>query len=128
MALSGWPLDCTFHCKGGIQKPGSRLVQGCLLFPSCTADVKLDAQGDMLVATTGYTYTREQAYNDVRVRSGEQLVRLNVRNEVRGIRVVTSGYAGQGWGASLLTSCGTLRVEKPCDCARPCAASKPPAT
>ncbi len=40
----------------------------------------------MLVATTGYTYTREQAYNDVRVRSGEQLVRLNVRNEVRGSR------------------------------------------
>ncbi len=37
----------------------------------------------MLIATTGYTYTREQAYNDVRVRSGEQLVRLNVRNEVR---------------------------------------------
>ena len=36
----------------------------------------------MLIATSGFTYSREQAYNEVRVRSGEQLVRLNVRNEV----------------------------------------------
>lgn len=36
----------------------------------------------MLVATSGYTYSKETAYNDVRVRSGEKLVRLNVRNEV----------------------------------------------
>ena len=56
-------------------------------------------QGDMLVGTTGYTYTREQAYNDVRVRSGEQLVRLNVRNEVRSIRPIMPGHTGQGWCA-----------------------------
>ena len=51
----------------------------------------------MLIATTGYTYTREQAYNDVRVRSGEQLVRLNVRNEVRllaGCRPLNKGRDG----------------------------------
>jgi hypothetical protein len=55
----------------------------------------------MLIATSGYTYTREQAYNDVRVRSGEQLVRLNVRNEVRG------GCDGCG------TSCTAIRAREP---------------
>ena len=76
----------------------------------CTADVELHMQGDMLIATTGYTYTREQAYNDVRVRSGEQLVRLNVRNEVRGVRIDTRAHRAPGivcWGASLLMSCST---------------------
>lgn len=39
----------------------------------------------MLIATSGYTYSKDNAYNDVRVRSGEKLVRLNVRNEVSAI-------------------------------------------
>ena len=40
-------------------------------------------QGDMLVSTSGYTYSKETTYGDVRVRNGEKLVRLYVRNEVR---------------------------------------------
>ena len=36
----------------------------------------------MLVSTSGYTYSKETNYGEERVRSGEKLVRLYVRNEV----------------------------------------------
>lgn len=41
-------------------------------------------QGDQLIATSGYTYERETSYQSVNVRSGEHMVRLNTRGEVRG--------------------------------------------
>lgn len=37
--------------------------------------------GDQLIATSGYTRTTEQTYNEITVRGGEQLVRLPVRGE-----------------------------------------------
>jgi len=37
--------------------------------------------GDILIATTGYTRTTEQVYNDIVVRGGEQVVRLAARGE-----------------------------------------------
>lgn len=40
-------------------------------------------QGDQLIATSGYVYERETEYQEVRVRSGEKVVRLNARDEVR---------------------------------------------
>lgn len=40
-------------------------------------------QGDQLIATSGYTYERETQYQSVQVRSGERVVRLTARGEVR---------------------------------------------
>jgi C-terminal processing protease CtpA/Prc len=37
--------------------------------------------GDQLIATSGYTRTTEQTYNDITVRGGEQVIRLPVRGE-----------------------------------------------
>ncbi|PSC69815.1 PDZ domain [Micractinium conductrix] len=36
--------------------------------------------GDELIATSGMVYTSEQEYGEITVRGGEQVVRLNVRN------------------------------------------------
>ena len=40
----------------------------------------------MLISTSGYTYSKSIEYNEVNVRSGEKLVRLNVRNEVSALQ------------------------------------------
>lgn len=45
------------------------------------AKTGLVSKGDQLIATSGYTHTREASYQEVKVRSGEQVVRLNVRGE-----------------------------------------------
>jgi len=37
--------------------------------------------GDQLIATSGYTRTREQTYGEITVPSGEQIIRLQVRGE-----------------------------------------------
>lgn len=43
----------------------------------------LISAGDVLISTSGYVYTKENEYQGNMVRSGETLVTMNVKGEVR---------------------------------------------
>jgi hypothetical protein len=40
-------------------------------------------QGDQLIATSGIVYNKESEYGEVKVKMGQQVVRLKVMGEVR---------------------------------------------
>lgn len=58
----------------------------------------LRLQGDQLIATSGYTYERETQYQSVQVRSGERVVRLTARGEVRILSLATAVLTPQHLG------------------------------
>jgi hypothetical protein len=61
-------------------------------------------QGDTLISTSGYVYTNANEYTGNMVRSGEQLVTMNVKGEVRPSIVVASlsKLANHSIGISIL--------------------------
>ena len=67
---------CWLPCTACGQQHGSALAH---IQTGCRACM---LQGDQLIATSGYTYSRESDYQSVVVRSGETVVRLNARGEV----------------------------------------------
>jgi len=71
------PLGIVLQQNGDTSAP----VVVAEVKPESSAEKQGVRPGDVLVATSGYTYTKEADYNEVWVKSGEKVVRLNARGE-----------------------------------------------